>query len=74
MQSRPTLLIEFHERRLRRQGQDPARLLALLGEYGYRVWFNGHHAALETGDRTAAREWLAQAPNRDLTAILAVHG
>lgn len=72
MQCRPTLLIEFHERRLRRQGRDPGRLLALLEEYGYRVRFNGHHGALETGDRTAAREWLDEPPNRDLTAILAV--
>ena len=70
---RPTLLIEFHQRRLRGQSRDPARMLELLEEYGYRVWFNGHHGALEEGDRTADMEWRENAPNANLTAILAEH-
>ena len=67
----PTLLIEYHERRLRRQGRDPAQLLSLLSTYGYRVRFNGHHGALESGDRTPDLEWRDAAPNPHLTAILA---
>jgi hypothetical protein len=71
LRHRPTLLIEFHQRRLRGHGRDPARMLELLEEYGYRVWFNGHHGALEEGDRTADMEWRENAPNGNLTAVLA---
>lgn len=72
MRHRPTLLIELHQRRLRRQGRDPARVLELLAKYGYRVRFNGHHGALEQGDRTADLAWHDEPPNPNLTAILAV--
>ena len=71
LEHRPTLLIEFHQRRLRKQGRDPAKLLLLLKEYGYQVRFNGHHGALEQGRRAPDMEWRPEAPNENLTAVWA---
>ena len=42
--ARPTILIEFHHRKMRDQLQvEPQRLLELLREWGYTLRFNGHH-------------------------------
>lgn len=70
--ARPHLLVELHTRRLRdRLGLDSAELIRLLSAAGYRLRYNGHHGALETGDGEPDLEWRDEPPNDRLVALWA---
>jgi FkbM family methyltransferase len=50
---RPVVFLELHGSLLRQAGGDPARTLALLGEYGYRA-YESHGTAVSTREAAAA--------------------
>ena len=69
---RPIIIMEYHLRKLLRDWKaDPADILRMLREYGYRVRFNGHHWHLVVNQGVRDSTWTDRLPNDVNCALLA---